>query len=245
MTHINSINLTPKELTHPVYRVMSFTRFIELLQRQELTLVRPHMWEDPFENYLYSFMQKKHLGTYKGLSRYGEDLFAQCWTLHRETDAMWRIYSPDNDGVRVRTDFSRLYRALALKVGIRATIDSFIGKVQYLTKEEIRDIVSSCEFQRSVDRADTSKHIARCLLLKRKEFSHEKEIRLIHDCWDPNQTRKGTLFDIPIDPNRLFDSVTIDPRTEYARFMEMKTTIKAKGFVRPVYRSRLYSLDLD
>jgi hypothetical protein len=90
---MHHINLSEKEIAKPIYRVFSLDRFVETLEQGQLTLVRPSLWEDPWENYLFKFMHKNNIGKNKLLRWYGEDLFAQCWTFHRETDAMWRIYS--------------------------------------------------------------------------------------------------------------------------------------------------------
>lgn len=35
----------------PVYRVLSKERFCELLLTEEICLVNPRKWEDPFENF--------------------------------------------------------------------------------------------------------------------------------------------------------------------------------------------------
>ena len=34
-----------------IYRIFSLSRFEEMIQNQELVLVRPSMWDDPFENF--------------------------------------------------------------------------------------------------------------------------------------------------------------------------------------------------
>ena len=41
-----------------------------------------------------------------------EQLYGQRWTLHRETDAMWRIYAPEKNGVRSRTRLKALIASL-------------------------------------------------------------------------------------------------------------------------------------
>lgn len=41
------------------------------------------------------------------------DFYGQCWTLKSTSDAMWRIYSPKKDAVRVRTTIRKLAESLS------------------------------------------------------------------------------------------------------------------------------------
>jgi len=89
----------------PIYRVVHVERLIELLILQKLILSQPQQWDDPFENYILRKCKKE--GTVK-LS-YAADIFGQCWSLHEETDAMWRIYAPDKMGVKIKTSVEKLF----------------------------------------------------------------------------------------------------------------------------------------
>ena len=49
-----------------------------------------------------------------GSERYAESLIAsctvgQCWTYEKDSDAMWRIYSPDRQGVMIETYIDDFY----------------------------------------------------------------------------------------------------------------------------------------
>jgi hypothetical protein len=46
------INLCGEEFSLPIYRVFSKHRFDELIANRRNTLVRPILWDDPFENAL-------------------------------------------------------------------------------------------------------------------------------------------------------------------------------------------------
>jgi len=60
------INLTHDDRETKIYRVFSFQRFLELVKQKQMTLVRPRMWDDPFENFVLNST---------GITRQGE-LFA-------------------------------------------------------------------------------------------------------------------------------------------------------------------------
>lgn len=74
-----------------IYRIFPISRFIQVLTTKTLTLVKPKKWDDPFENALLSATFVVGGETTSFAAK--ESVYGQCWTLHRETDAMWRIYS--------------------------------------------------------------------------------------------------------------------------------------------------------
>jgi hypothetical protein len=42
------------DLDVDLYRVLPVTRFLQILAEKKLTLLKPHKWDDPFENVIYS-----------------------------------------------------------------------------------------------------------------------------------------------------------------------------------------------
>jgi len=45
----NLIFLDDKDLDKPIYRIFSFSRLKEIFDTNQLTLVKPKLWDDPFE----------------------------------------------------------------------------------------------------------------------------------------------------------------------------------------------------
>lgn len=174
MAYRNYINIDDSLLDKPVYRIMSMQRILEALQKKELVLVKPKKWDDPFENALLSAPVVTSSG--ETLEFAAKNLvYGQCWTLHRETDAMWRIYSPDKQGAKIKTSIRKLLNALKDNQETFGELKCFIGQVKYLYK---RDLLSKLS---NINLLDTNgSGIAESLLYKRKEFSHEKEVRLIY-----------------------------------------------------------------
>lgn len=95
----NYLYLNSKNLDKPIYRIVSASRFIQILTSKQLTLVNPQKWDDPFENSLAVARVYVSHEAVRFLERTG--VYGQCWTWHEDTDAMWRIYSPNKDGVRL------------------------------------------------------------------------------------------------------------------------------------------------
>ena len=48
----NFIGIEPHNHDREIYRVMSINRLISMLENDENTLVRPELWDDPFENFI-------------------------------------------------------------------------------------------------------------------------------------------------------------------------------------------------
>lgn len=232
MAYRNCININNDILDKPIYRIMSINRFLQTLEKKTLTLVKPHKWDDPFENALLASSFKASDGELGTISA-KDSVYGQCWTLHRETDAMWRIYSQNKDGVRVTTTPRKLLNALKDSVGEYAELKCFLGQVQYKRKTAL------LESLKSIDLLSTDgSGIAESLLYKRVEFSHEKEVRLIY-CGDDGKC-SSDLYDFKIDPDSLFDRILFDPRMEDELKIAYKLAIAKKNCNVEIKRSALY-----
>ena len=197
----NFINLKRSELDKPIYRVMPVYRLLECLEQKSLALVEPEKWDDPFENLLLKGFIK-HSSTDAITNKiFRNSVYGQCWTYHRETDAMWRIYSPDKQGVKVKTTIRGLLDSLIYSSGDESSRACYIGKVQYLTQ---KDLV----FKLSGISGMYGKNAAESLLYKRTEFKHEREVRLIYTM----QSKDINIYKFNIEPNDLFNEIVFDPR---------------------------------
>ena len=90
----NLIFLTEADLDKPLYRIFSFQRLEEIFQENKLTLVKPRLWEDPFENFILNSTGYLADGREFQIG-FRDNFYGQCWSLTIESDAMWRIYSPE------------------------------------------------------------------------------------------------------------------------------------------------------
>jgi hypothetical protein len=234
----NFLNLDASEIEKPIYRVFSKHRLKEVFETSRLSLVKPRKWDDPFENFLFNSIGQTIEG--KKIS-FGirENFFGQCWTLHRETDAMWRIYSPDKDGIKVKTSIHRLFSSFYDSQGKFRELSCFIGKVKYLSQNDIISIATSGGFSPNiVDQSGVGQ--AQTLLIKRYEFRHENEVRLIYNA----QKDLGTDADsFKIKPNELFDEIIFDPRMEDNSVRKLtEQFVNDFGFKNKVEKSKLYNI---
>lgn len=232
MSYRNYIRLTTAERDVPVYRIMSAKRVADLLRSKCLTLVKPKLWDDPFENALLSSAFSTPQGEKVGFSA-KDTVYGQCWTLHRETDAMWRIYSHAKDGVRLTSSPRRLLDALSASDSRFANVRAFIGKVTYHGRPRLLKALGKIHL------LDTNgSGVAESLLYKRWEFRHEAEVRLIY-C-GPDGKCPDNLYSFTVDPNALFDKLLCDPRMDDTAFRECKAQFVGRGFRGTIERSGLY-----
>ena len=66
-------------------------------------------WEDPFELFLYKeVVDIEGCPLKDALASWSQRYYGQCWSMSKDSDAMWRIYSPQKRSVRIRTKFGKM-----------------------------------------------------------------------------------------------------------------------------------------
>ena len=231
----NYIGISQQEQNKNIYRIFKVERLIELFEEKNNALVKPELWDDPFENFILNITVKSKTGRIsKSILR--NRGYGQCWTLTIESDAMWRIYSPDKNGVKIQTSIRKLFQSLYSTQTSYGTLSCFIGKVKYYSKKKIDDIVK--DRLAGVKQFSGSLGQARSLLFKRYAFKHENEVRLIY--LEPHNQIGSSVYPYPCDPLILVDRVTFDPRMSPKLFKIYKDHLRAIGYKGTVIQSGLY-----
>lgn len=230
----NYINLEDKELDTPIYRIISLKRLEELFISKQNVLVSPNKWDDPFENFILKSKIKMDDGVI-GEIGFRDSYYGQCWTTHKASDAMWRIYSEKAQGVRIRTTIRKLAKSLSDTQNELKNSSCFIGKVEYLGKQKLLEFANTVltGMPRPID-------FARTLLVKRPAFQHEREVRLIYS--DIHKNNKKDIFSYSIDPHELIEQIMIDPRLTIDEAKNVKRNIRLKtAYIGTIKRSLLYA----
>ncbi|HLM67686.1 MAG TPA: DUF2971 domain-containing protein [Longimicrobium sp.] len=235
----NLINLQSDEMNMPIYRVFNFQRLIPIFKQGKNTLVKPALWDDPLENFILHVATKAYENHAHAFDFSAKDRFyGQCWSTLDQSDAMWRIYSPDKSGVKVATTIGKLLASL--EAGTHGTPgEAFIGRVLYIDDATLRRNLQDRGWlaQEGVN----SHSQAASLLFKRVEFEHEAEVRLIY--LNHDQHYNDNLFHCPIDPAALFDEIQFDPRISDELFEAFHFYLREKlGYAKTISRSELYRI---
>jgi hypothetical protein len=234
------LHLTEKDLDRYIYRIVSLKRLKELFKAGNNVLLKPRKWEDPFEN--FSLRSKVRLTSGEIIVyNFHDRFYGQCWSFHKASDAMWRIYSPKSDGIRIRTTVRQLAASLYSSLDSLPDVKCCLGKVLYLNQSRLQ-AYSNNIFD---DDGISVENLFKSLLVKRPAFSHENEVRLLYFELDDNGY-KNDVFNYKIDPHSLITQIMIDPRIDKELAYKLKKHIAlTTGFNGEIKRSLLYAFPDD
>lgn len=172
-------------------------------------------------------------------------LYGQSWSLTRDSDAMWRIYSKNNMSVRIKSTFGKMMKLMNLTRAFTFTGSCF-GRVKYVDQKEL-DL-----WLKNVEKLGWGKSLrkpAESLFLKRKPFAHENEIRFIIyedklDVEGNSRSIKDAYF-LEFDPLKIIEEIAIDPRLDVSKAKEQTSQLKSiVGENLPIIQSTLYSFSI-
>jgi hypothetical protein len=114
----------------------------------------------------------------------------------------------------------------------------FVGKVRYVARWNLPDNLAVHFSVGDALMDDSGRQYASSLLLKRSEFSYEKEVRLI--CVRQDDGHDQDLIDFSIDPE-IFDRVIFDPRMSVEDYEEKRAEVIALGYpAEQISKSSIY-----
>lgn len=235
MLDLEFLNLAETELDRNIYRIMREEHVLTLFQNRENVLSQIGNWKDKFENF-----QLNIGGILNGRAfTYGmRDAFVgQCWTLESMSEAMWGIYANDPQVryLRIRSTPRKLLTALAEAHSEGLKQRCFVGKVRYLREDELRATV-----QNGGQLALGGRWFASNLLLKRRAFRHESEVRLLF-FGDTNDYGADSLYRYKIDPHTMISQIMADPNRDRSNWVGERSAIReATGFTGSIMRSKIY-----
>ena len=232
----NAIGITDFDL--PIYRIFSTYWFEQLIITSRNGLVHPSSWDDPFENFFLKNEAELPDGTTVSLSQLSKSWYGQCWTRNVDSDAMWRIYSPKKDGVKVITTVRNLFSNFYDSSDKFASLKFLIGSVDYKSRVEIEQFLAKTTFNDLALGGQPHK-FAKTLLIKRPEFQHENEVRLLfHDSEGSYGSAGVAVFDF--DWKKIISEVSLDPRLTNSEYLELKQKLISLGCSVPIVQSELY-----
>lgn len=212
----------------PIYRFISLEGFLSFVENRQTYVTRIATWEDKWEAILERVPTIDDTGTeIQAISVFYSDLFGQSWTLLSESDALWKIYSPNRTGIAISSTIEKFNLIQELN-------NCYVGKVIYF--EGNRDLIEKAKLSQS------EFHTA---CLKRAVFKHEKEVRLVtHINHLPvDYTFRDMYVYLKLDPIVFIDSITIDPRADDWLVDMVISYCKRTGFNIIPKKSSLYEQD--
>ena len=235
---------TPINENTPIFRVFSRKWLLEMFRSKQLALRPPHKWDDPFENFLLKCNVTILGHQNQSLAGVIKNYYGQCWSLNHETDATWRIYSPNKDGVRVSTTVGRMLRSIYNPNDPFRLQSYHIGSVAYIEEAELKRLFEEPGYTAGLVLDPNGIGQSRHLFLKRKEFEHENEVRLLYQYNNASNSdqRSEEYWNVSIEPNALFDDILIDPRMDDHDSSLLEKDLRGLGYTKQIQRSSLYQL---
>ena len=142
-----------------LWKYLDLAKFTSLLQKRELHFCRGDKFDDPLEgSYPLSALDVFQGGSNGyGAEAWRKFVAVSCWhNSNDESDAMWRLYTANKQGVAIRTTWKKL--------------DSAVQSHAYLKKVEYIDFIKD---HAQIDiPSDVFEY-------KRKAYIHENEVRAI------------------------------------------------------------------
>ena len=180
-----------------LWRYMDFTKFLSLLSTRARYFARADTLGDPFEGSLSRLnqevrpyvLQRQGMNLDKipnalenitaGLRQAPRFSLVNCWHENPyESEAMWKIYAREKDGIAVKTTFKRLSESFICDDNI------YIGRVSYVDYENTY-----------IGEGDLFTPV----LHKRKSFEHEREVRAIAGNFSPPGEPIGSYYEVDLE----------------------------------------------
>lgn len=242
ITNHFSKSIVERNYEVPIYRYLTFERLIEIITQNRITIFKTSSWEDPYENFLYK-TRIKGPGYYASFEGFLDLTYGQCWTLRKETDAMWRIYSPNKQTMKIKSRISKLAAISRNEENYQeySTALRVIDPVEYYSKTRILNLIKEHE----LNALTSLKNPIKSLFIKREEFRHEQEVRLIIQKntqikEDVNKSTDPNFISLIIEPNDFIEEIILDPRLNCNQAKLYSEIFKSLSFHNNIKKSKLY-----
>ncbi len=232
----NLRNMTPADLDKSIYRIVPVKNNLDLmLENKTLALAKTSSWEDVYENFFFKENFFVH-GDKVTMEHLADNIFGQCWSTFKDSDAMWRIYSYDKKSVRIKTTIRKLFDAVYLSDHCMAT--TYIGAIDYKSQKALNEWIDSIN---PVSTSDLTKVTVDSLFMKRNNFSHEQEIRVIYQPDSASPDCSSRLKFYSIDTDDFLEEIAFDPRADDTFMQDTMRMISKHGYpMSRVIKSPLY-----
>lgn len=213
-----------------LYRYLGLSQFLSFTENKLTYITKIKQWEDTWEAPSSKLPTEQDNGKLEyPIYTLSDDMFGQCWSLNGESDALWRIYSQQKEGILIQTTVKKFELIKDVKYGLLAPVIYF---------DDLREALIN------LYKNESYPHLFADAFLKRRAFEHEREIRLItlndERCLGV-RFKNHTHIYINLDPVEFIESIIIDPRAEDRYVDTMQKYCKRAGYRIETIKSPLYS----
>lgn len=225
-----------------VYKIMPFAYFLQTTDLRCWYLPRVSVWDDPYELFLLKQKFIDTNGSSRDLMYLANNYYGTCWSASRDSDALWRIYSPDKMSVRIKTSWNQI-QMLCNSLNGQNGLYYTCRPVTYHSAQQMNQWLSSLQQPFSPN----NNVLLDSLFMKRNAFSHENEYRIIAYKMVANDALQPSFLpshvDMPFSMKDFIEEVSLDPRlsSEEVDFMKGALSLRIGNGIR-VSQSTLYKI---
>jgi len=190
-----------------VWKYMDLGKLISTISKKSLFLCRLDLLGDLHEGSITkaTFMERQDSFSKQGITRWAslisdenkrkkKSFFVNCWRHDDfESEAMWKLYCPDNNGIALQTTYQKLVEAISFDDQL------YIGLIKYIDYETEWFPSGNLFFP---------------VMHKRKGFEHEKEVRLVKSeskYWDPKSEEPPQGLLCPWELTKSIENIYVNP----------------------------------
>ncbi|WP_323484072.1 hypothetical protein [Polynucleobacter sp. MG-28-Ekke-A2] len=225
-------------------------------------LANPNTWPDPLDNFL---LRQTQINTSDGEvidpTSLGNGWYAQCWSLQKNSAAMWHLYGTYKDlsgqgGLATINPQNYAQCSIQVSSTPRKILDHFYGVlenskanlfcgyVRYIEEYEFENLLSRYKFADFLFPGN-QRLFAEFMCLKRMAFSHEQEVRFIYQDINIDFSQPWSMYrEYDLNPNVLFNGVVLDPRLKNWESEKIKNLLLTSGIMLNIQQSDLYERKL-
>ena len=212
-----------------LYRYISVEDFVNLVINNKERYMRPSLWDDKYEGYLFTRIETREdirqivstmyyelcPGNYYAISDNYFKMwhskwftYVQCWSRHPETDAMWRCYSYGDKAIRIRTRKDKLLAHAKKLFPDKSKFSISLKRVSY-------DLGEETAMKQTIDSMRKSPLVYKSYFHKRRVFKHEGEYRLLVEDVSSYYFNHLTSFDVKSEMKKINDMVDDEKIIDY------------------------------
>lgn len=219
--------------THVLYKYMNVKYAIEFLKTGRFLMNEPSAWSAPYEKRFYT----ADFNNIEGFKPHR--IYCTCFTQQVSNEAAWRMYSSKDTGIASRTirfEFRRSTLLQALDRGLRSG-KIYLGNALYdYTSKQIDGLhlQKNPLYRRYFNDFSLDKFL-NLLLIKRKAFEYEEEVRMFlvdenkdaiwHDT-ELNVNHRQFLAFSSETMKQMIKSISVDPICDDTEYEMIKTSIE-------------------
>jgi len=230
----------PQDKEIYLYKILPYKYLLDWIYKDSMSFNQVSSWEDVYELFLFkqNYIKNSNPVDFKAASM---SIYGQSWSLQKDLDALWRIYSSDKLSVRIKTTFSLLKKALENSNAMSHHIGTYLGRVEYMRKnqiiERLKDVYVKDIF--------SEQNIVDSLFVKRDAFSYEREIRII--LWQENDVHSkapNPIVSINVHPADFIKEVAFDYRLDDGLYTSLKSALQIMLPKVKIQKSKLGIVDV-